>query len=66
VIERFKLSDDGKTLLSTAEYEDPDTLDNRGARFIAWRSVPGQYVNPYECDPSWAVEMSGSSPTAKK
>ena len=58
VIERFKLSPDGKTLMATQEYEDPDTLYNRGARFIAWRLVPGQYVNPYDCDPSWALEVS--------
>jgi hypothetical protein len=58
MIERFKLSADGKNLLLTQEYEDPDVLENRGARFIAWRLVPGQYVNPYECDPSWVVELN--------
>ncbi len=54
VIERFKLSDDGKTLLSTQEFEDPNVLENRGVRFIAWRKQAGQHVFPYECDPGFA------------
>ena len=54
VIERFKLGEDGKTLLSTQEFEDPEVLDNRGVRFIAWRRQPGQHVYPYECDPGFA------------
>ena len=58
VIERFRLSPDGKTLLSTQEFEDPAVLDNRGARFIAWRKRPGQYVDPYDCDPSFALNYS--------
>jgi hypothetical protein len=56
VIERFRLSNDGKTLLSTIEFEDPEVLDNRGARFIAWRKQANQYVFPYECDPTFAQE----------
>lgn len=54
VIERFKLSPDGQTLLSTQEFEDPAVLDNRGVRFIAWRKQAGQHVFPYECDPGFA------------
>ncbi len=54
VIERFKLSADGRSLLSTQEFEDPAMLDNRGVRFIAWTRQPGQHVYPYECDPSFA------------
>jgi len=53
--ERFRLSPDGRVLLSTQEFEDPETLDNRGARFIAWRKEDGQYVNPYDCDPSFGL-----------
>lgn len=56
VIERFRLSDDGTTLLSTQEFEDPEVLDNRGARFIAWKKKPGEHVYPYDCDPSFALE----------
>lgn len=56
VFERFRLSEDGSTLLSTQEFEDPEVLDNRGARFIAWKRRPGDRVYPYDCDPSFALE----------
>lgn len=65
VIERFKLSPDGKTLLSTQEFEDPAVLDNRGARFIGWTKEPGQYVNPYDCDPTFSLNYEAASPPAK-
>ena len=55
VIERFRLSPDGGRLLSTQEFEDPQTLDNRGARFIAWTKKPGEHIEPYDCDPSFAL-----------
>ncbi len=55
VIERFKLSPDGKKLISSQEFEDPETIDNRGARFIAWQKQDGQYLNAYECDPTFAL-----------
>jgi hypothetical protein len=54
VIERFRLSPDGKVLMATQEYEDPAAIENRGVRFIAWRRQAGQHVYPYECDPSFA------------
>jgi hypothetical protein len=53
VVERFKLSADGKTLMSTMWFEDPQVLDNRGARYIQWTLKPGEFVFPYECDPSF-------------
>jgi hypothetical protein len=56
VLERFKLSDDGTVLYATQEFEDPAVLENRGARFMAWRRAPEQYVLPYECDPTFALE----------
>jgi hypothetical protein len=55
VTERFWLSADGRTLLGLQEFEDPDVLENRGARFMAWDRVPGEFVLPYECDPSFAL-----------
>jgi hypothetical protein len=64
VIERFKLSPDGKKLLATQEFEDPAILENRGVRFIAWRKEPGQHVFPYECDPGFAGNYS--KPAGKK
>ena len=54
VIERFRLGEDGQTLLSTQQFEDPRVLDAPGARFIAWKRKPGHFVNPYDCDPSFA------------
>ena len=64
VIERFKLGSDGQTLLSTQEFADPQVLDNRGVRFIAWRKQAGQHVFPYECDPGFAGNYS--QPAADK
>ena len=55
VVERFWLSEDGKTLYGLQEFEDPVVLDNRGARFMAWTRSPGEYVFPYECDPSYGA-----------
>jgi len=55
VVERFRLGEDGQSLLSTQLFEDPEVLDGPGARFIAWRRKPGQHVTPYECDPSFVV-----------
>lgn len=54
MIERFKLSPDGKKLISTQEFEDPVMLENRGARFITWNRVEGDHVRAYDCDPSFA------------
>jgi hypothetical protein len=54
VHERFKLSADGRMLLAMQEYADPETLLNRGARFIAWTRVANDHVHGYECDPSFA------------
>jgi hypothetical protein len=54
VIERFRLSADGKKLLATQEFEDPEMLLNKGVRFITWNRVAGDHVHAYDCDPSFA------------
>lgn len=54
VIERFRLSPDGKQLLATQEFEDPEMLQNKGVRFITWNRVEGDHVHAYDCDPSFA------------
>jgi hypothetical protein len=54
-VERFWLSDDGKTLLARQEFEDPDTIDNRGARNVAWNRQAGEHIYPYECDPTFVL-----------
>lgn len=56
MVERYKLSDDGTKLHATEWFSDPETLENNGARYITWEKRPGQYVYPYECDPTFAVE----------
>jgi len=58
VVERFKLSPDGGTLMSTMWFEDPEVLENRGARYIEWTRKPGEYVYPYECDPSFGSKYT--------
>ena len=55
VIERFKLSPDGKTLLASQEFEDPEALLNRGVRYLAWDKREGQYIYPYDCDPTFVL-----------
>ena len=54
VTERFRLSADGKQLLATQAFEDPETLLNKGVRFITWNRVEGDHVHAYDCDPSFA------------
>jgi hypothetical protein len=51
--ERFTLSEDGQTLSLIQVYEDPETFDGVAARQMAWRKRDGEYVFPYECDPSF-------------
>ncbi|WP_404714134.1 hypothetical protein [Sphingomonas sp. MMS24-J13] len=53
MVERYKLSPDHKTLMATEWFEDPQVLENNGARFIKWTAHPGSYVFPYDCDPSF-------------
>ena len=61
VVERFWLSADGRTLFGLQEFEDQAVLDNRGARFMAWDRVPGEFVLPYECDPSFALNYTSDA-----
>jgi len=56
MVERYRLSEDGKSILATQWFEDPEVLENNGARYIKWTRQTGQYVYPYECDPSFALE----------
>jgi hypothetical protein len=54
VTERFRLSPDGKKLIASQEFEDPEMLQNKGVRFITWNRVEGDHVHAYDCDPSFA------------
>jgi hypothetical protein len=53
MIERFRLSPDGNALWLTQLYVDPDTFTGMAARYMAWTRQPGEYVFPYDCDPSY-------------
>ena len=54
VLERFRLSADGKKLFATQEFFDPQVLENSGARMISWDRVQGDHVHAYDCDPTFA------------
>lgn len=56
MLERFKLSEDGKTLWSTEVLEDPEVFSGLAARFVTWQFVPEEYVYPYECNPGFWEE----------
>ncbi len=60
VIERFKLSPDGQHIISSQEFEDPDNITNRGARFITWDYKAGDYVFPYDCDPTFGLNYGNA------
>jgi hypothetical protein len=51
--EQLWLSEDGRTLHLVQSYEDPETFQGIAARYMAWNRVPGEYVYPYDCDPSF-------------
>ena len=59
-VERFWLSADGKTLMARQEFEDPDVIENRGARLVAWDRQPGERIYPYECDPTFVLNYDSS------
>lgn len=56
MVERYKLSEDETQLKATQWFEDAKVLDNNGARYIQWSREPGNYVFPYDCDPSFALD----------
>ena len=59
MIERYRLSPDGKRLEASQWFSDPETIENNGARFIAWSKDPAKHIYPYECDPRFALEYQG-------
>lgn len=65
MVERYRLSPDGNGLVAIQWFEDPEVLDNTGARFIQWTKQPGQYVYPYECDPAFALEYQAAGEGAE-
>jgi hypothetical protein len=53
LIEKFRVSADGNTLWLTQLYEDPQVFAGLAARYMAWTKKPGEFVYPYDCDPSY-------------
>jgi hypothetical protein len=37
----------------TQVYDDPDTFTGLAARYMVWTRQSGEYVFPYDCDPSY-------------
>ena len=56
MVERYRVSEDGTRLEASQWFEDPEMLENNGARFVVWKKDPAGYVHPYECDPTFALE----------
>ncbi len=56
LLERFRLSPDGKTLVVSQEYEDPAVFAGRAARLIPLAKGEG-HVYPYACDPSYGAAI---------
>lgn len=56
MVERYRLAEDGARLHATQWFSDRNVLETDGSRYITWTKRPGQYVYPYECDPSFALE----------
>ncbi len=65
MVERYKLSEDGTKLKATQWFEDPKVLDNHGARYIQWTRDDGNYVFPYNCDPTFALEYQAVADDAE-
>jgi len=56
LIERFRLSPDGRTLAVTQEFEDPEVFKGWAARFMPLERMDG-HVFPYDCDPSYGLAV---------
>ena len=56
MVERYRINPTSGRLEATQWFADPVMLENNGARWIEWQKREGQYVYPYECDPSFALE----------
>jgi hypothetical protein len=56
LVERFRLTPDGKHLHWTQTVEDPLVLNNRGIRYSVMERQQG-YVYPYDCDPAYGRSL---------
>jgi hypothetical protein len=56
LVERFRLTPDGKQLHWTQTVEDPQVLNNRGVRYMVMERKEG-FVYPYDCDPAYGRSL---------
>jgi hypothetical protein len=59
MVERYRLVAGGEgahALHATQWFSDPAVLETDGARYITWSRREGEYIYPYECDPTFALE----------
>jgi hypothetical protein len=56
LVERFRLTDDGRYLHWTQVLEDPQVLNNHGVRYGIVERQEG-YVYPYDCDPAYGQSL---------
>jgi hypothetical protein len=64
LIERFRLADSNK-LIITQQFEDPGSFDGTAARVMSFNRGD-DHVYPYDCDPSYGLDMdSRESPEGK-
>jgi hypothetical protein len=60
MVERYRLSGDGRKLVAMQIFEDDNVLDNKGARWIEWEKR-ADYIYLYECDPTFALEYADTA-----
>jgi hypothetical protein len=56
LVERFRMTPDGKQLHWTQTVEDPQVLNNRGVRYVVMDRKQG-YIYPYDCDPAYGRSL---------
>lgn len=56
--ERFRVSEDGQTLVLTQELVDPAVFEGRAARLLPLERGDDR-VYPYDCDPTYGVSVQG-------
>jgi hypothetical protein len=56
LVERYRLTPDGRYLHFTQVIEDPLVLNNRGVRYVVFERQEG-YIFPYDCDPAYGQSV---------
>lgn len=56
LVERYRLTPDGRYLHWTQVIEDPLVLNNRGVRYVVVERQDG-HIYPYDCDPAYGLSV---------